>query len=78
MILVKQPVPRLLPHVDYELLETEALVVNDRGRGVIQRLRVTLVPSYLALPVMPFTCNEQNMSLFGYETQPIFHSPACW
>ena len=52
MILVKQPVPRLLPHVDYELLETEALVVNDRGRGVIQRLRVTLVPSYLALPVI--------------------------
>ena len=52
MILVKQPVPRLLPHVDYELLETEALVVNDRGRGVIQRLRVTLVQSYLALPVI--------------------------
>ena len=52
MILVKQPVPRLLPHVDYELLETEALVVHDRGRGVIQRLRVTLVPSYLALPVI--------------------------
>ena len=52
MILVKQPVPRLLPHVDYELLETEALIVNDRGRGVLQRLRVALVPRYLALTVI--------------------------
>ena len=32
----------------------------------------------LLSPWSPFTCNEQNMSLFGYETQPIFHSPACW
>ena len=31
VILVKQPIPRLLPHVDNKLLEAEALVVNDRG-----------------------------------------------
>ena len=52
VILVKQPVSRLLPNVDDELLEAEALVVDDRGRGVLQRLRVALVPRDLSLPVI--------------------------
>ena len=52
VILVKQPVSCLLPHVDYELLEAEALVIDDRGRGVIQRLRDALVPRHLSLPVI--------------------------
>ena len=52
VILVKQPVSRLLPHVDDELLEAEALVVDDRGRGVLHRLRVALVPRDLSLPVI--------------------------
>ena len=52
MILVKQPVPRLLPHIDDELLEAEALVVNDRGGGVLQGLGVALIPGDLGLPVI--------------------------
>ena len=52
VILVKQPVPGLLPNVDDELLEAEALVVNDRDRGVLKRLSVAFVPRDLGLPVI--------------------------
>ena len=52
VILIKQTVPRLLPHIDDELLEAEALVVNDRDGGVLQGLSVALVPGDLGLPVI--------------------------
>ena len=60
VVLVKQPVPRLLPHVDDKLLEAEALIVDDGGRGILQRLCFTLIPLGLGLLVISIDLKQTN------------------